>query len=200
MTVREYIRSNMNLPNVLTMIRLFLVPVYIVMFALGEKYAALTVFMVASVTDMLDGQIARRFNLITDFGKLMDPLADKVMVLTAMISMAIGNARIPRVIPWVAVVVLFVKELVMVIGSGKMLKIGVVVHASMIGKVAQCCFIASLVSVYFHDWFVARFDTWPITPDLLLMWISVVLTLCAMVFYLKQGVRVAREKGFLQSK
>ncbi len=198
MTVREYIRSNMNLPNVLTMIRLFLVPVYIVMFSLGEKYAALAVFLIASATDLLDGQIARRYNLITDFGKLMDPLADKVMVLTAMISMAIGNPRIPRVIPWTAVIVLFIKELVMVIGSSKLLKNGVVVYASMIGKIAQCCFIASLVSVYFHDWFATQFASWPMTPDLMLMWVAVVLTLCALVFYVRQGVRVAREKGIIK--
>lgn len=197
MTAREYIRNNMNLPNLLTLIRLFLVPVYIVVFAQGEKYAALAVFLVASFTDLLDGRIARKYNLITDFGKLMDPLADKVMVLTAMISMAIGNSRIPKVIPWAAVVVLFLKELVMVIGSSKLLKSGVVVYASMIGKVAQCCFIASLVAVYFHEEIAALFSGWFITPDLMLMWLSVILTLCALVFYVNQGVKIAREKGII---
>ena len=197
MTAREYIRNNMNLPNLLTLIRLFLVPVYIVVFAQGEKYAALAVFLVASFTDLLDGRIARKYNLITDFGKLMDPLADKVMVLTAMISMAIGNSRIPKVIPWAAVVVLFLKELVMVIGSSKLLKSGVVVYASMIGKVAQCCFIASLVAVYFHEEIAALFSSWFITPDLMLMWLSVILTLCALVFYVNQGVKIAREKGII---
>ncbi|MBP3644896.1 MAG: CDP-alcohol phosphatidyltransferase family protein [Clostridia bacterium] len=200
LTVREYIRSNMNLPNLLTLIRLFLVPVYIVVFAMGEKYTALTVFLVASFTDLLDGRIARKYNLITDFGKLMDPLADKVMVLTAMFSMAIGNSRIPKVIPWAAVIVLFLKELIMVIGSGKLLKSGVVVYASMIGKVAQCCFIASLLAVYFHDWFAAAFSGWFMTPDLILMWISVILTLCALVFYVNQGVTVAKEMGLIKPK
>ena len=197
MTAREYIRNNMNLPNLLTLIRLFLVPVYIVVFAQGEKYAALAVFLVASFTDLLDGRIARKYNLITDFGKLMDPLADKVMVLTAMFSMAIGNSRIPKVIPWAAVVVLFLKELVMVIGSSKLLKSGVVVYASMIGKVAQCCFIASLVAVYFHEEIAALFSGWFIPPDLMLMWLSVILTLCALVFYVNHGVKIAREKGII---
>ena len=200
MTVREYIRNNMNLPNILTLIRLFLVPVYIVVFALGEKYAALAVFLVASFTDLLDGRIARKYNLITDFGKLMDPLADKVMVLTAMFSMAIGNARIPKVIPWAAVIILFIKELIMVIGSGKLLKSGVVVYASMIGKVAQCCFIASLVLTYFHDKFVALCPGWFLTPDLILMWTSVVLTLCALVLYVNQGVQVARKMGLIKQR
>ena len=200
LTIREYIRKNMNLPNLLTLIRLFLVPVYIAVFATGEKYAALAVFLVASFTDLLDGRIARKYNLITDFGKLMDPLADKVMVVTAMFSMAIGNSRIPKVIPWAAVIVLFLKELVMVIGSGKLLKSGVVVYASMIGKVAQCCFIASLVFVYFHDWFAALCPGWFMTPDLILLWVSVVLTLCALAFYVNQGVRVAKEMGLIQKK
>ena len=200
MTVREYIRNNMNLPNILTLIRLFLVPVYIVVFALGEKYAALAVFLVASFTDLLDGRIARKYNLITDFGKLMDPLADKVMVLTAMCSMAIGNARIPKVIPWAAVIILFIKELIMVIGSGKLLKSGVVVYASMIGKVAQCCFIASLVLTYFHDKFAALCPGWFLTPDLILMWTSVVLTLCALVFYVNQGVQVAKKMGLIKQR
>ena len=84
MKAREYIRQNMNVPNVLTLIRLLLVPVYIALFAMGDRYAALTVFLLASLTDMLDGQIARKYGLVTDFGKLMDPLADKIMVVTAM--------------------------------------------------------------------------------------------------------------------
>ena len=200
MTVREYIRNNMNLPNLLTLIRLFLVPVYIAVFAMGEQYAALAVFLVASFTDLLDGRIARKYNLITDFGKLMDPLADKVMVVTAMFSMAIGNSRIPKVIPWAAVIVLFLKDLIMVIGSSKLLKSGVVVYASMIGKVAQCGFIASLVLTYFHEAFVALCPGWFLTPDLILLWTSVVLTLCALVFYVNQGVRIAREKGLIGQK
>ena len=70
MTIREYMRQNWNVPNVLTLIRLFLVPVYILLFSIGEKYSALTVFLLASFTDLLDGRIARKYNLITDFGKL----------------------------------------------------------------------------------------------------------------------------------
>ena len=198
MTIREYIRRNWNVPNVLTMIRLFLVPVYIVLFAIGEKYSALTVFLLASFTDLLDGRIARKYNLITDFGKLMDPLADKVMVVTAMCSMAIGNKTISAVIPWAAVVILFVKELIMVIGSAVMLRYQIVVYSTMVGKVAQCMFIASLVAVYFHDWFVELCAGWLMPLDLIMMWASVVLTLCALVIYVTRGVRVAKEQGIIQ--
>ena len=198
MTIREYIRRNWNVPNVLTMIRLFLVPVYIVLFAIGEKYSALTVFLLASFTDLLDGRIARKYNLITDFGKLMDPLADKVMVVTAMCSMAIGNKTISAVIPWAAVVILFIKELIMVIGSAVMLRYQIVVYSTMVGKVAQCMFIASLVAVYFHDWFVELCAGWLMPLDLIMMWASIVLTLCALVIYVTRGVRVAKEQGIIQ--
>ena len=81
----------MNLPNKLTVLRVILVP-FFVFFLLGadwigsfSPYIALIIFIVASLTDMLDGKIARKYNLITNFGKFMDPLADKVLVLAAML-------------------------------------------------------------------------------------------------------------------
>ena len=197
MTAREYIKHNFNVPNVLTIIRLALVPVYIVFFALGEKYSALTVFLLASFTDLLDGRIARKYNLITDFGKLMDPLADKIMVLTAMFSMAIGNRRIPPVIPWPAVILLLAKEAYMVWGAVRLYNKGIVAYSSMIGKVAQCAFIAGLVAVYFHEWFGMVCVGWFMTLDLILIWLAVILTMIALVFYIRHYRREAREKGVL---
>ena len=198
MTIREYMRQNWNVPNVLTLIRLFLVPVYVVLFIIGEKYSALTVFLLASFTDLLDGRIARKYNLITDFGKLMDPLADKVMVVTAMCSMAIGSKTISAVVPWAAVVILFIKELIMVIGSAVMLRYQIVVYSTMVGKVAQCMFIASLVAVYFHDWFMQLCAGWFLPLDLLLMWLSLALTLCALVIYVTRSLRVAKAQGIIK--
>ena len=74
-----------TIPNVLTILRIILIPVFVVLFFKGQKMAALAVFCAASLTDMLDGYLARKLNQITDFGKLFDPLADKLMVLTAMV-------------------------------------------------------------------------------------------------------------------
>lgn len=78
----------MNLPNKLTILRIILVPVFVACFYLpveGAMYIAAVVFVVAYFTDMLDGYIARKYNLITDFGKLMDPMADKLLTAAAMI-------------------------------------------------------------------------------------------------------------------
>lgn len=200
MTFKEYVRKNLNVPNVLTLIRLFLVPVYVVLFVRGMKYPALAVFLAASFTDLLDGRIARKYNLITDFGKLMDPFADKVMVLTAMFSMAFGSAGIPAVLPWTAVVVLLMKELVMIVGGVILLKNGIVVYSSMIGKVAHCVFIAGLVLSFFHDPLAAVCVGWPMSLDIIVIWLAVALTLCALVFYVLDSIRKAKERGIIGKK
>lgn len=96
----------MNLPNKLTMLRVILIPVYLVLWHLdfpGNNYAALAVFAAASLTDLLDGHIARSRNLVTDFGKFMDPLADKVLVVTAMLWF-VECGRMPA---WAVAIVIF---------------------------------------------------------------------------------------------
>ena len=80
----------MNLPNRLTIARVIMIPFFLVFlmtdFFPGSRYAALAIFIIASLTDMLDGKIARKYNLVTNFGKFMDPLADKLLVCSAMIA------------------------------------------------------------------------------------------------------------------
>ena len=78
----------MNLPNKLTLLRIILIPVFMVVLYWGfpgANYVALAIFIVASITDLLDGKIARKYNLVTDFGKFADPLADKMLVTAAML-------------------------------------------------------------------------------------------------------------------
>ena len=78
----------MNLPNKLTMLRIILTPIFLAVLYWGfpgADYAALAIFIIASLTDMLDGKIARKYNLVTDFGKFADPLADKILVVAAML-------------------------------------------------------------------------------------------------------------------
>ena len=73
----------MNLPNKLTIIRVIAVPFFVALYMLGYNIAAFVLFIAASFTDMLDGKIARKYNLVTNFGKIMDPLADKILVYSA---------------------------------------------------------------------------------------------------------------------
>ena len=97
----------MNLPNKLTVLRVILIPFFVVFLLLSPgndlfKWISLAIFIIASLTDMLDGKIARKYNLITDFGKFMDPLADKLLVCSAMICL-IDLGKIPS---WVVVIII----------------------------------------------------------------------------------------------
>ena len=99
--------KKMNLPNKLTLLRMLLVPVFIIFMALPTEwvwpvYTAFGIFVVAAITDQLDGHIARKYNLITKFGKIMDPLADKLLVASGLI-MLTGLGVIPA---WVVAVII----------------------------------------------------------------------------------------------
>ena len=183
--IRKLFTNVWTIPNVLTMIRLILVPVFVVLFLKGHKMASLGVFVAASLTDMLDGYLARKLNQITDFGKLFDPLADKLMVLSAMVCQGIVG-----VFPWSAIIIVACKELFMVIGGLLMLKNDVVVYSNYVGKAAQVCFILSLVLAFFHDELAAR----GVQLDIILLWITVALALCAMVIYIIGSVRTIRNR------
>ncbi len=93
----------LNLPNKLTLLRMALVPVYLVLLACGLNVPALIVFAAASLTDMLDGKIARKHHLVTNFGKFMDPIADKLLTHTAFILLcAMGRLNVVACILFVA--------------------------------------------------------------------------------------------------
>ena len=95
--------AELNLPNKLTLLRIALVPVYLVLLAGGFNWLALIVFAAASLTDMMDGKIARKHNLITNFGKFMDPIADKMLTHTAFIMLcAMGRLNVVACIIFVA--------------------------------------------------------------------------------------------------
>ena len=99
---------SMNLPNKLTMFRVILIPVFIVVLMTGliadplNRYIGTLIFCVASFTDYLDGHIARKYNLVTNFGKFMDPLADKLLVSSALICM-IEMGMLPA---WIVIIII----------------------------------------------------------------------------------------------
>ncbi len=189
--IRKLFSNVWTIPNVLTIIRMLLIPVFVVLFFKGHKMAALAVFCAASLTDMLDGYLARKLNQITDFGKLFDPLADKLMVLTAMVCQGIAG-----VFPWIAIIIVAAKELVMVLGGVFMLKKDVVVYSNYVGKTAQVFFIASLILSFFHEKFLeGNVILWGMTPDILLLWITVALAIAAMIVYAAEAVKMIGNNG-----
>lgn len=188
--IRKLFSNVWTIPNVLTIIRIILIPVFVVLFFKGEKIAALCVFCAASLTDMLDGYLARKLNQITDFGKLFDPLADKLMVLTAMVCQTFWGP-----LPLVAVIIVALKELVMVLGGVFMLSKDVVVYSNYFGKAAQVGFIASLILSFFHDRFLERnVALWGMTPDIILLWITVALSVVAMVIYAVGAIKTINRR------
>ena len=189
--IRKLFSNVWTIPNVLTIIRMLLIPVFVVLFFKGYKMAALAVFCAASLTDMLDGYLARKLNQITDFGKLFDPLADKLMVLTAMVCQTFWGP-----LPLVAVIIVAVKELMMVLGGTFMLSKNVVVYSNYYGKAAQVGFIASLILSFFHDHFEnGNIKLWGMTPDILLLWITVALAIIAMIVYAVEAYKMIGNKG-----
>lgn len=172
--LRKLFTDVWNVPNVLTMLRLALIPVFVALHAAGNTYGALAVFCIASLTDALDGIIARKYHLITSFGKLMDPLADKLMVCTALICQGCAG-----VFPWAAIIIVAIKECIMIFGGAYMLKQGIVVYANYSGKAATVSFIAALILSFFHDFFTA----WGCQLDRFVLWLSVALTLLALLDY-----------------
>lgn len=180
----KYLTNIWNVPNVLTMIRLALIPVFVLFHAAHREKVALLVFCVASLTDWLDGYIARKHHLITDFGKLMDPLADKLMVCTALIMQGLNGT-----FPVAAILIVIIKELVMIYGSSYLLAHDVVVYANMWGKLAQCSFILALVLSFWHTDFTAM--GFPI--DRVCLWIAVVLAGVALVDYTRMALDKLRE-------
>lgn len=124
----------MNLPNKLTMLRIFLIPVflffYLSSFVPGHYVIALVVFIAASLTDMLDGKIARKYNLVTDFGKFMDPLADKLLVMSALICF-VETINVPAIVVFIILAREFIVTSLRLLAVEK----GRVIAADIFGKV-----------------------------------------------------------------
>ena len=181
--LRELTRDMWNLPNILTIVRLLLVPVFAILYMNGYSMPALAVFIVAAVTDFADGRIARATNQITSFGKLMDPLADKLMVLTTLLCHCLKG-----VFPWAALCIIAVKEALMILGGIFMLRHGVVVYSIFIGKAATVVFFAALIAAFFHPQLVSL----GFPADIWLLWAAVILNLCALVAYAMSALKQLR--------
>ncbi|MBR4578207.1 MAG: CDP-diacylglycerol--glycerol-3-phosphate 3-phosphatidyltransferase [Oscillospiraceae bacterium] len=176
----------MNLPNKLTVARIALVPVFALFAELachfggaGLYLVAGIVFAIASLTDMLDGRIARRRNLITDFGKFADPLADKILTTAAFIYMLLEGVCAPAVLILVLFREFAVSGLRMVAAGAKD---GRVLAANMWGKVKTAVQMVSIVFFYFGR---ALFPAagWVDTMAIVLCWICGVLTAVSGVKY-----------------
>lgn len=139
---------NKNVPNILSFIRILLVP-FFVFFYLADfiacgKLIALIIFIVASLTDMIDGKIARKYNLVSDLGKFLDPIADKVLVLSALL-MVTYDGTVPAHFGCIAVLIIVARDYVVDVIRQISAKNGTVIPADIWGKLKTVVTMASLV-------------------------------------------------------
>ena len=175
----------MNLPNKLTMFRVILIPFFVVFLLVDitpvDKWIALAIFIIASLTDMLDGKIARKYNLVTNFGKFMDPLADKLLVCSALVCLV----AVDRIQAWMVIVIIareFIISGFRLVASDN----GVVIAASYWGKF-KTTFQIIMICLMIADLAALQLLTAIVT------WVAVILTVVSLVDYLVKNKEVMKD-------
>ena len=177
----------MNLPNKLTVLRVCMIPFFVVMLLLngGEnqtyRYIAAAIFIVASLTDMLDGKIARKYNLVTNFGKFMDPLADKLLVCSALICL-VDLKQLPA---WMVIVIIsreFIISGFRLVASDN----GIVIAASYWGKFKTTFQKISVILL------IVRIPALTVLTQIC-VWTALVLTVISLVDYIAKNHKVLTE-------
>lgn len=182
----------MNLPNKLTMLRILLIPIYVILFEMSgipnNMVWATIVFVIAAITDQLDGHLARKNNQVTSFGKLADPLADKLLTISALICFV--EVGIPYLPGWVVILIIG-RELIVTGIRMIALTDNTVIAASIWGKaktVSQLVtIIAIMVDMILKDFSLEMFNWGGVSVMLILIVIMVVLTLISGIDYVKKN-------------
>ena len=177
----------MNLPNKLTILRVIMIPFFVLalLYDGGEnqilRYVAAAIFIIASLTDMLDGKIARKYNLVTNFGKFMDPLADKLLVCSALICLV----ELKELPAWMVIVIIsreFIISGFRLVASDN----GVVIAASYWGKFKTTFQMIAVVLLIVGIPGLSMVTT-------AVVWIALILTVISLVDYIAKNVNVLKE-------
>jgi CDP-diacylglycerol--glycerol-3-phosphate 3-phosphatidyltransferase len=171
-----------QIPNVLTLVRLALIPIFVVLVlaASGERsIAAAVVFAAAGITDQVDGWLARRWHVESEFGKFVDPLADRLMIDAAVVLLWLDSR-----LPWPALAVILARDGILLAGTPAALRRGYEFSVSVLGKLATWILYAALVAVLITN----EETAWP----LWLFWAGVVLALAAALVYLARALETVR--------
>lgn len=177
----------MNLANKITLIRVLLVPVFMIVFYADFQYStyiAATIFIIASLTDTLDGYIARSRNLVTNFGKFVDPLADKVLVSAALISLV----EVGKVPAWV-VIVIIAREFTItgfrVIAASE----GLTIAASPLGKFKTITQLTAIIVLLLNN-FPFKYINIPF--DIIMLYISLIFTILSGIDYIYKNKNILK--------
>jgi len=167
-----------NIPNILTIFRIALIPFIVITIINDQYFTAIMFFLLSGLTDVLDGFIARKCNYITDFGKLMDPLADKLTQISTLISIVIKG-----LIPYWILIIILLKEVIMVCGASFLYGKSTVVSSKWFGKLSTVVlYIAIFLSMTIRE-----FNLPPIyeTVTFYIYCFAVVTTIFSLVMYIK---------------
>ena len=165
-------------PNILTILRFLFIPIILYFIFVGNYILGFIFFTISGITDILDGFIARQYNLFSNFGKLMDPLADKLTQISVLSSLVIVD-----IIPvWILAIVVL-KELIMVIGASFLYGKDVVVYSKWYGKLATVLFyLAIVVSLVIKQ---LDLTGWLYYLDIVIYCIALVVTVFSLIMYVK---------------
>lgn len=172
----------MNLPNQLTVGRVIAVPFFIVLYLMGWDVLATVLFILASATDALDGYLARKNNLVSNFGKIMDPLADKILVTAALVLLVEAG----QVAGWMLIVIL-AREFA--VGGLRTVAAadGKVIAAGMTGKIKTVLQMVAVPLLLLHNW---PFSYINIPVDQILLWACVIMTVISGTEYIIKNISV----------
>ena len=177
----------MNLPNKITVFRILMIPFFVACMLIKEipynEIIAGVIFIIAALSDLVDGKIARRFNLVTNFGKFMDPLADKLLVQSALLCF-VANGLLPA---WIAIVIMsreFIISGFRLVAADK----GIVIAAGYLGKLKTVFQMVMSVMLIFHF----SHPVWLATEQIFI-WGSLILTIVSLVDYFIKNKDVLKE-------
>ena len=178
-----------NLPNQLTIGRVLAIPLFIVLLLMGFRVAATVVFILAAFTDMLDGKIARKYNLVTNFGKLMDPLADKLLTMSAFVCL-VELGDIPA---WMVIVILG-REFIITGMRQVAAAEGIVIAAGWSGKIKTVCQMVAIPLIMLNNWPCSLLP-FPLPLDQIVLWAAVVMTIWSGAEYIIKNKEVFSMKN-----
>ena len=178
-----------NLPNQLTIARVCAIPLFIILLLMGFRVVATIVFLAAAFTDMLDGKIARKYNLVTNFGKLMDPLADKLLTMAAFVCL-VELGDIPA---WMVIVILG-REFIITGMRQVAAAEGIVIAAGWSGKIKTVCQMVAIPLIMLDNWPFSLLP-FPCPMDQIMLWAALVMTIWSGAEYIIKNKEVFSMKN-----
>ncbi len=180
----------MNIPNILTILRFMLIPVFAYFLSTHHYLTAMLLFLAGGLTDVLDGYIARKYNLVTSWGKIADPMADKLMQITAIAILSL----VLKIIPIELVMIILAKEILMGLGALVLYKQKkYVVSANWYGKMTTVIFYLAIIMLMFEEPF-GVWNLFGVALNQLFFILAVATALFAFFMYLRSYLKLKQQK------